>query len=512
MTSHRIHVALVLGLGGSSAAAGGCAADLDVGDKPQNIEPSSGEDTTPAESSGDEGPGMTSAATTEGGSESTGEPPATVSPACERSTPGPGADTAIQWGLICGGDASQLVRQVAIGDDGSTYTITQVEGSGGQAILFGDDEIAADPLLPTLLISKLDPDGNFAWNRAFTGDEAWWSGVSIAVCDDRVYFTANRAYHDDEGIDFGTGVVEGNFSIVALDLDGETVWAQATGDNDDESTGYPSGAVTCRAGEGIAITGVVTGPAEIGGIEIEGDATQSSTEFVVAADVDGVGVWGEVHFDSLGVAAAVSPGGGVVTLAYVAPDIATGSAFALTSRDDTGAQLWQHVFQATGPSTPSGVLVGDDGSVTIAGAFSGTTDLGDGPIVGVDPIVDPADPNLPFQDMDGFVVRFDASGTAQWVTTFAEPGWDFTNVVRIAADGNADIVYTDPTGTATLLSTDGATTTTLAALPVPFAVSLAGNADSGFAIAHSDLTGLDIFQPALTPRAPHDYVIVRVNP
>lgn len=508
MTSHRIHAALFLGLG-SLAGLGGCGADLDVGDKPQNIEPSTGEDMMPAESTGDsEDPGMTSVATTDD-TGSTGEPTPGVSPPCEHSTPGAGADTAIAWGVICGGGASQSVRFTAIEDDGSIYTLTQVEGTGGETILFGEDAFETDDANPVLLLSKLDPDGNFEWNRGFATDDNWWAASSLAVCDGRVYFTASRGYGGSAEIDFGTGNVDGNLAIVAVDGDGQTLWAQATGQNDDDSSGYPTGTVSCRDGGGIHVFGSATGAAEIGGIALGSGAGS----YVVAVDDAGVGDWG-VFQEGIGLlTAAPTPSGGVVTYGF-GPQVApSGGSLALTSFDAAGAQQWQHVFEATGVVTPAGVLVGDDGAVTIAGGWAGEIDLGQGPVVGVDPLVDPFDPELPPQYMDAFVARYDASGGVDWVTLFAEAGGDYTSMVRLDADGDADIVYTDAVAQGSLLSLDGTTTETLTPLiSEQFTTAIAGNAASGFVLGYGDVTGLDVFDPALTPRQPFDYVVVRVSP
>ena len=270
-TSNRRTLAGGLGL----LALAGCVGDLDVGKKPFiDLPPTS----TDGGEDGAEDPGMTSS--TPGGSTTgdessddgatddttTGGPPE-VSPPCELGGPGPGQDPMVQWGVVCGGSQVELVQAAAIDGTGAIYLSTQLEGSP-TTVVVGDDEVPSD-YLPTLLVTKLAPDGEILWNHFFRGEEAWWYGGSIAVCDDRVYLVANRA-GSPELMDFGTGNVDGNMAVVAFDTDGQTQWAMATGQNDEFSGGFPTGKVTCR-GDGVVIQGSTAVDVVLDDVVLEGD-------------------------------------------------------------------------------------------------------------------------------------------------------------------------------------------------------------------------------------------------
>lgn len=507
MTTTRIPLGLVLGL-----AAASCGTELDVGDKPQNLEPSSGEDSGTVDPGTDDGPGMTSAM----GDSSTGELPPSFSPPCELAGAGAAQDSSVQWGLICGGSASEYIRATAMDDSGAVYVLTQVENYQGQTILFGDDEITPGPSQPTLVLTKLAADGTFEWNRGFQGEVGWWAPGSLVACDDRVYFTANRASSGTESIDFGTGLVNGNLALVAVDGDGTTLWAQATGQNDEESGGFPTGSVVCRPGGGIAVFGVTATDMEIGGIAFDGSPATAAGTYVVVADADGNGVWGELQ-DTGTWAAALDDEGSLVTFGYRVTETPNVSTLALTRYDATGTEQWAQLFPTTGPTLATGVMVDADGTITITGGFAGETDLGQGPLLGLDPLVvddpeDPFDRPNPIQNMDSFVARYAADGTSEWVTALGELGWDSVGAARLDADGNADVFFMDAAGAATLRSIDGTGAGTITALPGPYPLAVSGNPLSGIAVAYGGLDGLSAFAPPLTARMPYDFVVTRIVP
>lgn len=484
-----------------------CGTQMEVGDKPINVEPTTGDDSG----------GETTAAAEDGpGMEETGGEPGDVSPPCELAGPSAGADPDLQWGTVCGGTGTEYIRFMAMDAAGATYVLTQVEDYGGNSVLFGDDVVTPGETTPALALTKLAPTGEVTWSRSFVGTDAWWSASSIAVCGDRLYFTANRSSLEDVGIDFGTGALHGNLALVATDLDGETLWAQATGQNDANSGGYPTGKVVCHATGGIAFYGNSATAAEIGGIEIDGTPESSSFAVAVVADADGNGTWGTME-DVISADAAMTPDGDLVTLGYqLDPGFTGNSTAALRRYDDAGDLLWEQTFPGTGPMYLHDVHVADDGSITVVGAFSVDIDLGDGVIAGSDPLVvdDPSDPfgGGDSQMYDAFVARYDGDGEPIWAEVLGGVGWNSASTASVRADGDVDVIVGDPTGTLTLQRVGAGGTSPGPALPGTWPELATGHPSAGVAVGFRTVEGFTAFDPALTSRSQLDFVVVSFMP
>lgn len=503
--------AFVAGLG--LFATSGCVGDLDVGKRPFiDIEPTS-TDGPGSSDGGSDGLGVTSGVSTgttandssgssDGSSDdSTGEPSDT-SPPCELGAAGPGQDPSLQWGIVCGGQSQEVVNAVAIDGTGAVYVVTQVEGVMPSTVLMGDDEIASGPL-PSLLITKLAPDGNILWNRSFIGEQTWWYGRSIAVCNDRVFITANRSY-EMEAIDFGTGLVDGNMAVVAFDGDGQTQWAMATGQDTEFAGGFPVGSVQCR-GDGVVVHGVTAVDLELGGVMLEGDVDTANTSYVVVLDAaDGSASWG--GFDpSYAAQAALGPTGELVTLGYGV------QAATLIRHAADGTVQWQQDFPTTGGIELGDIAIDELGNITISGGYGAQIDLGQGPFINGDPPPDPADP-FALQPMDGFVASYAANGTPLWSTSLAELGHDYVAIAGLMGDGTPAVLWTSPTATS-LLAVDGIAEVPIATLPGMYhPQAMSGDPSGGLAFAWADPSGLSAFAPPLTARGGYDFMIVRLDP
>jgi hypothetical protein len=510
MTSTSNRRALVAGLGLATLA--GCVGELDVGKLPfQDPTSTSGDGSEGSEDP--DGPGMTSGppsdssssddGTSDGTSDdtTTGAPPE-ISPPCELGGPGPGHDPAVQWGVVCGGTQQELVHSVAVDGTGAVYLSVQVEGSAPATVLMGDDEIPSG-FPPTLLVTKLAPDGEILWNRFFEGEETWWYGGSIAACDDRVYLVANRS-GSPELIDFGTGLVDGNMAVVAFDTDGQTQWAMATGQDDESSGGFPVGVATCR-GDGVVIRGATAVDVVLDDVMLDGSLDTVDGGYVVVLDADGNASWGAFE-PTITAAAALGPSGELVTLGW-APEAA-----ALTRYAADGSLVWQQSFPTTGTILLTSVAIDDAGEITVTGGFGAELDLGLGaPLVNADPPDDPFDPTDDFSTMDGFVSHHDASGLTLWTTTLAEPGYDHVSIARLAPDGMPAVLWNSATASQ-LLATDGLATVAVATLPGMYVQAIGGNPNGGFALAWAAPSGVTPFAPPLTERGGYDFTIVRLVP
>jgi hypothetical protein len=470
-----------------------CGQELDVGDKPINLDPGSSEGGEGSSGAGDdaaEGASATSGATTGGPSE--------VAPACEFASE---IATATDWGVACGGTGNEYIRATAVDGTGAIYNVIQFEGGSGEAVPFGDDEFTVG-IQPSTLVNKISATGEILWTREFKGATTWWSGSSIAACNDRVFVGANHS--GSEVLDFGTGPIDGNFAVVALDADGDTLWAMATGQDDEFSGGFPTGTVRCDDDGGIAIHGDATADIAFGDVMISGGGGNGNIAgYVVALDHDGNASWGASS--PLGSMTAARGGSGeLVTLAH-GP-----GALVLTSRDDTGAQQWQEEFPATGTVYATNTIIDSAGNAIISGVFTGELDLGGVPLVNTDPPIDGGFPGQdPIPSFDGFVAAYAADGTHLWSLALSAGASDNALLARISADGTPAVVWGKETS-ASLVSIDGGTVVPLLDLPGSSATlqTVTGHANGGFALGYGQVPD---FASGLTARGSYDMVVTRVD-
>jgi hypothetical protein len=97
----------------------------------------------------------------------------------------------------------------------------------------------------------------------------------------------------------------------------------------------------------------------------------------------------------------------------------------------TGAHLWSQRYGGLYDDRANGVAVDGTGAIVIAGFFRGTIDFGTGPLT------------VPFaSDLDVFVAKFTATGTATWAKKFPNTGNDQAYGVAVDTTGNVAIVGT----------------------------------------------------------------------
>jgi hypothetical protein len=161
-------------------------------------------------------------------------------------------------------------------------------------------------------------------------------------------------------------------------------------------------------------------------IDIDGVLTplgSGNTAYVVARTASGGAHWlvHGVSFAGASVATAVTvgPAGEVFVAGNFQGDLQLGGCDLpgvlgttdgfVAAFDDQGQCIFARAFGGSGDQDATGVAVGEDGSLFVAGSFKGSTDFGDGNLVG---------PN----GRDGFVVKLDALGNFVWVTVLGGSG------------------------------------------------------------------------------------------
>ena len=123
------------------------------------------------------------------------------------------------------------------------------------------------------------------------------------------------------------------------------------------------------------------------------------------------------------------------TTTTVAPTTTTSATTSTSTTTTTvpvgGTAPWSRGFGGTGEDRAQAVAVAGDGSVAVAGYFSGTVDFGGGPRTAHAYAY--LDPN---SDQDVFVAKYSASGAYLWATTFGTEAPDKGHAVAIAPNGD----------------------------------------------------------------------------
>jgi len=215
------------------------------------------------------------------------------------------------------------------------------------------------------LLERVDASGTTVYSKTMPESPAFSGGS----CDD-----AGAAYISGSaqgGVDVGCGPIAGNDGYVAkIDPAGQCVWSRGAGS---------LGAVT-PVGAGAYLTGMFSGSLDLGcGAMSSGSGAQS-----YVAEIDGTGacVWSK-SVAALNVGVSILASGGTLLTGNVAAtaDVGCGPAGpgALVAKlGPGGACVWQRMLVATYLS-PAALPSGD---VALTASFTGTIDLGTGPLVG----------------------------------------------------------------------------------------------------------------------------------
>ena len=291
------------------------------------------------------------------------------------------------------------------------------------------------------------------WVVANGGTEQCWS-TAAAACPDGSTVVTGQFYGTNT---FGAGTPN-ETTLSALDasdiwlacLDGQGVlrWArEIRGMDYTEVHGVdvaPSGAVYVSGYFYGDITFAEGTPLELSFVTADGD-----DGFVACYRADGTFAWARQiasggYDEALDLAArpdgsvaVVGLFGGALTLGAGGPTEAT--IYATADMDafvacfgPEGDFLWSRGTQTVGYAGAWGVDVAADGSVVVAGDFTGTSTHG---------ALEPQERTLLSVEgsTDVFVARFEADGNMQWVRALGGPADDYSSSLALAADGGVRV-------------------------------------------------------------------------
>lgn len=284
------------------------------------------------------------------------------------------------WGKNFGGVGEDVVRAMAVDDEGNTYTtgyftdISDFDPSEETVSLSSEGFF-------DIFIQKLDTEGNLVWAKSF-GANFFDYGTGIEVdADGNIYVTG--VFQETVDFDPGSETFElasnGGEDIFALklDSDGNFVWAASMG-----SSGYE---------EPVSI-----GVDALGNVYLAGYFSQT-------IDFDP----GEEIFE-------VSSNGGQ-------------DAF-VVKLNASGQFLWAGNLGGPEGDIALGMDVDSAGDMFVTGYFSGTADF--------DPTEGEFDVST-IDDLDGFVTKINALGEHVYTASFGGIGTDIAWDVALDNEGNA---------------------------------------------------------------------------
>ena len=244
---------------------------------------------------------------------------------------------------------------------------------------------------PGALVGKLDANGHAVWSKAL--------GVAGAVSS--VSFVAS----DSAGNIYVTGTFQGSVNCgggaIASAGQGQDVfvakprserqtrsWATSFGDGTND---LGLGSMALDGGNGIVLAGIYSTSVTFGGATLTpaGGATQGAFVVERSPPSDGSQVWSKGLPQTTSLYAAVDSGGNVVLAGAFSGSVNVGGG-ALTSAggddilvarlDPSGNHLWSKRFGGGNDDEVNGVAVDGSGAVLLAGLSTGGIDFGGGTV------------------------------------------------------------------------------------------------------------------------------------
>jgi chitodextrinase len=306
---------------------------------------------------------------------------------------------------LFGTSQADSAEQVAVDGSGNVYVAGYVTGSiDGQGYAGGKD----------MFLIKYDSSGNKLWTRMFgtaTDDRA--NGVAVDSGGNVYVVGTTSGNLDGETINGGSDI-----ALINYNSSGTKQWTRLLGTTADE------------AGNGVAVDGsgniVIVGSTSG---NLDSYSNQGSYDIVVAKyDAAGNKLWSWADGTALDDSAydvALDGSGNVYVTGSVRGDLhgQTSSGFYdafLMKFNSSGTRQWTRLIGTDQQESAQAVVV--SGSYVYItgysyGDFDGHTLAGSG-------------------NPDGFIVKYDTSGTKQWSVLFGAPEADVTSGVGADASGN----------------------------------------------------------------------------
>lgn len=315
-----------------------------------------------------------------------------------------------QWTRQLGTAAEDTGNAVAVDASGNIYVVGTTLGDLG-----GPHEGNADEY--DIFLVKYNTEGTEQWRRRLGTPEVD-DAPCVAVDDTGNIYVSGTTYGDMDG-DLG-GTNAGNFDIflVKYNAAGEKQWTRQLGtEYSDECY-----SIAVDTNGNIYMTGLTYGNLD-GKIMAGGNFDV----FLVKYNAAGEKQWTELlgtPSDEYGYGVATDAGGNVyvtgVTSGHLEGTNAGGTDMFLAKYNTSGVKQWTRQLGTTSDDDGWGVAVDANGNIFVAGDTYGALEE-----------------NTSAGDWDAFLVKYNTSGTRQWIRQFGTDSEDVAYGVKTDSGGNA---------------------------------------------------------------------------
>ena len=347
------------------------------------------------------------------------------------------------WAKTIQGIGSEYIYDIAIDSIGNVYVIGKYNSSSD--IDLGNNVILLSNTNSDTFIIKYNKAGTVQWANTINGSSDT-SGKGIAVdSGGNVYVTGD--YNSSSDIDLGNSVIlplttstGTDGFIVKYNTTGTAQWKQTikgTGTDGGNGIAVDSSGNVYVSGDYISATTIHLGNNVILPI------TASTDGFIVKYNTTGTAQWKQTIKGTgvdKGLGVDVDSGGNVYMIGnYNSVDIIEfGNNISLpsTTNSDTfiikyntiGTAEWAHTINGSSDTSGKGVAVDSGGNVYVTGDYNSSSDIDLGNSVIL--------PLTTSTGTDGFIVKYNTTGTAQWKQTIKGTGTDGGNGIATDSGGN----------------------------------------------------------------------------
>ncbi|QNH62165.1 T9SS type A sorting domain-containing protein [Hymenobacter sediminicola] len=307
------------------------------------------------------------------------------------------------------------------------------------------------------LVIKLDPYGNVLWARQITGFRSEY--VSDIALDAAGNVTVVGTMYHDATFDAsttlrGATVSSPDLFVARYDANGTVLWARSYGGALDNADAFIGNGVALDAAGNVYVAGGLKGSVALGTSTLVNSSPQHAPVLLkltsagavswakqgqIANSTANMSHQGAQHVSVDAAGNAVLVGEFVGSLRFGATALQTSSYWneAFITRFDTGGNVvWAQQTNGTSWTHPTKVGLDAAGNAYVTGTHQGSTVVGSQALVSAGLT-------------DGFVVKFDPSGSTQWAHTIGGGGNDVSSALAVTSMGEVYVTGSF-TGSATL--------------------------------------------------------------
>ena len=281
-------------------------------------------------------------------------------------------------------------------------------------------------------VAKLNNSGEWVWAKAIGGTSSDWAPGVDTDSAGNVYVSGGFQSSMTVGSTALTSAGSNDLFIVKLDSSGNFLWANKVGGSGDENPGWMASLAVDSAGNSY-VSGQMSDSVTVNGTTLTSAGGRDL--FVAKFDSSGAVVWGAraggasgenlygIAVDSQGSAFITGVFNGIATFGSVTlTSNGRGDGF-VAKMNSAGVWQWAAGFGSVNNEYVQAMTLDKDGNPVVVGTLQNFFTIGDTTVTN-------------YGGFDGFVIKWNSSGSFQWVKTAGGTGDDEFYGVGTSTDGN----------------------------------------------------------------------------